>query len=88
MGERTLLTLTDGENTVKLYLHRYNSKECKEAVKETAKNQRNNITELAKFVVYFIQDHEENASIYVVPVNKESYGEDQAVTINIKEVLQ
>jgi len=86
MGERTLLKLTDGENSILLYLHWYNVTDCKKAVKETMKNKRNNITELAKFVIYFILDHEQNASIYVIPKEKNTYGEDQDITININEV--
>lgn len=83
MGERTLLTLTDGKDKVRLYLHWYNVKDCKQAVKETKKNIRNNIDELAKFVTYFILDHEEKASIYVVPSGRDSYAEDCSVEINI-----
>ena len=37
MGERTLLTLTDGTDKIRLYLHWYNVEDCKKAVKETEK---------------------------------------------------
>jgi len=86
MGERTLLKLKDGNESVLLYLHWYNTSDCLKAVIETKKNKRNNIDELAKFVVYFIQDHEENASIYVVPRETDEYGQDQSITIDITEV--
>ncbi len=86
MGERTLLKLRQGSDKIYLYLHWYTVKECEEAVLETSKNQRNNIKELAKFVVYFIQDHEKNASIYMVPRNQSSYGEDYTCEIDIDNI--
>lgn len=86
MGERTLLKLTDGADSILLYLHWYNTKDCLKAVKETKNIPRNNINELAKFVTYFILDHEESASIYVVPRPLESFGEDLKITIDITEI--
>ena len=83
MGERTLLTLTDGQEKVYLYLHWFNVKDCRRAVKETWMNSRNNRQEVAKFVSYFIQDHNDAADIYVVPSGKKSYGEQHTVEINI-----
>jgi len=89
MGERTLLKLKDGNKSILLYLHWYNPKDCLKAVKETMwKSERNNLKELAKFVVYFIQDHEETASIYVVPREMKSYGETYKRTIDITKVRE
>ena len=87
MGERTLLKLKDDSEYILLYLHWFNKEDCKLAAEQTAKFKRNNIDELSKFVAYFIKDHDENASIYVVPQGKTSYGESQHCEIDIKEVL-
>lgn len=84
MGERTLLKLKQGKDEIWLYLHWYNPADCQEAFEETLKNTRNNIRELAKFVTYFILDHGERASIYVVPRNELTYGESKIITIELE----